>query len=163
MMSHAEDWAYLFAIICYAPMTSISLPVAQQQAPAAVQQAPVARTSTVLSRPLPELNGKNLSVQVVRVHYGPGESSNAHSHPCPVVGYVLEGAVRMQVQDAGKQEAGPVTVYRAGESFYEAPNARHLVSANASQSEPATFLATFVCDHPTPLTVPSPDKNGAGR
>lgn len=160
-MSHAEDWAYLIAVICYAPMTSISLPVTQ--APASAQHVPIARASTVLTRPLPELNGKNLSVQVVRVHYGPGESSNAHSHPCPVVGYVLEGAVRMQVQDPGKQEPGPVMIYRAGDSFYEAPNGRHLVSANASQSEPATFLATFVCDHPTPLTIPSVNKNGAGK
>jgi hypothetical protein len=28
------------------------------------------------------------------------------------------------------------------------------VSANASDGEPARFLAYFVCDHRTPLTVP---------
>jgi quercetin dioxygenase-like cupin family protein len=58
------------------------------------------------------------------------------------------------VQDPAASRPGPATIYRAGDSFYESPNGRHLVSANASQSESATFLATFVCDHPTPLTVP---------
>ena len=47
-------------------------------------------------------------------------------HPCPVIGYVLHGAVRMQVK------GGPEALYQAGDSFYEAPNGIHLVSKNAS-------------------------------
>jgi quercetin dioxygenase-like cupin family protein len=31
-------------------------------------------------------------------------------------------------------------IYKAGESFYEAPNGVHLVSANASSSEPPEFV-----------------------
>jgi hypothetical protein len=36
------------------------------------------------------------------------------------------------------------------------PNGVHAVSANASATKPARFLAYFTCDHETPLTVPAP-------
>src|SRR5271165_2879603 len=80
---------------------------------------------TVFSHHLPTLDGDHLEISLVEVAYGPGGSSAPHSHPCPVIGYVVEGAVRTQVK--GEAEA----VYRTGESFYEAPNGTHLVSANA--------------------------------
>ena len=70
-----------------------------------------------------------------------------HSHPCPVVGYVESGAVRTKVK--GQAE----NVLKAGESFSEAANSIHEISANASQTEPAVFLAYFVCDHDQPLSV----------
>ncbi len=41
---------------------------------------------------------------------------------------------------------GPTQIYRAGESWYELPAARHLVSRNASKTEPAKLLAVFVLD-----------------
>jgi quercetin dioxygenase-like cupin family protein len=109
------------------------------------------------SHTLPKLNGDHLEVKVVEVTYGPGESSKSHSHPCPVIGYVIEGAVRMQVK--GEPEA----IYKAGESFYEAPNGVHAVSANASDQVPARFLAYFVCDHDTPLTVAVPESKSSGN
>ena len=99
---------------------------------------------------LPVLDGGRLTASVVEVTYGPGESSARHSHPCAVIGYVIEGAVRMQVK--GEPEA----TYKAGQSFYEAPNGVHSISANASKTERARFLAYFTCDHETPLTVPAP-------
>lgn len=108
------------------------------------------RDKTILSRSLPRLDGSNLKVTVVEVTYGPGESSAPHSHPCPVIGYVLDGALRTKVK--GETEA----VYKIGESFYEAPNGIHAISANASLSKPARFLAFFICDHDTPLSIPPP-------
>ena len=99
---------------------------------------------------LPGMNGTQLQAQGVVVSYAPGGSSSPHSHPCPVIGYVLEGTLRTQVK------GGPEAIYKAGESFYEPPNGVHLVSANASQTEPLRFLAIFVCDHPGPLSVPAP-------
>ena len=47
----------------------------------------------------------------------------------------------------------PEMTYKAGESFYEAPNGVHLVSANASSTEPARLVAYLICDHDTPLSV----------
>lgn len=152
-MTLIERWAYVLAVICYAPLPSTAPPSSQAQ-PSQHEPA-TTQVRTVISQRLPHLKGDNLQLQVVQVHYKPGESSRPHSHPCPVIGYVLEGAVRMQVQAPGSSQPGPVTIYRAGDSFYEDPNGQHLVSANASQTEPAIFLATFVCDHSTPLTVPA--------
>jgi quercetin dioxygenase-like cupin family protein len=104
----------------------------------------------VFTHALPVLDGGKLQAKIVEVTYAPGESSAQHSHPCAVIGYVIEGALRMQVK--GEPEA----VYKAGQSFYEAPNGVHAVSANASKTEPARFLAYFTCDHETPLSVPAP-------
>jgi quercetin dioxygenase-like cupin family protein len=116
-----------------------------------------AHSRIAFSHTLPNLNGESLKAHLVEVSYLPGESSASHTHPCPVIGYVLQGAVRMQVK--GEPEA----VYKPGESFYEAPNGLHQLSANASKTEPAKFLAYFVCDHDTPLSLPMPtNESSAG-
>lgn len=104
----------------------------------------------VFTHALPALDGGHLTAHVVEVTYGPAEASKTHSHPCAVIVFVIEGAVRMQVK--GEPEA----IYKAGQSFYEAPNGIHAISANASKTKPARFLAYFTCDHETPLTVAKP-------
>jgi len=72
------------------------------------------------------------------------------------MGYVMEGAIRMRVK--GEAEA----TYRAGQTFYEAPDGVHELSANASAHAPAKFLAIFVCDRDTPRTVPVSAVSGRG-
>lgn len=116
-----------------------------------------ARARVELSQALPKLDGGRLKVTLVEVNYGPGESSPPHSHPCAVVGYVVEGALRTQVK--GETER----IYRAGESFYEAPHGVHAVSANASTTEPARFVAYFVCDHEGPLSIEVPAAEAKGQ
>jgi quercetin dioxygenase-like cupin family protein len=113
------------------------------------------RAHVALAHALPKLDGTHLKASVVEVHYGPGESSPPHRHPCSVVGYVVEGAIRTQVRGE------PEVIYKAGEAFYEAPNGIHEVSANASQTLPATFIAYFVCDHDTPLSIDVPENHYA--
>jgi len=114
------------------------------------------RARLAFAHELPRLNGEKLSVSVVEVNYAPGESSMPHSHPCPVIGYVLEGTLRTQVKGE------PETTYKAGESFYEAPNGVHLVSANPSDTTSTKLLAYFVCDHDTPLSIAVPEGQAAG-
>jgi quercetin dioxygenase-like cupin family protein len=114
------------------------------------------RARVALSHTLPHLDGRHLKATIVEVTYGPGESSSPHSHPCPVIGYVIQGALRTQVK--GKQEA----TYKAGQSFYEAPNGVHMVSANASSKAAVKFLAYFVCDHEAPLSVAVSETREAG-
>jgi quercetin dioxygenase-like cupin family protein len=97
-------------------------------------QSTPAQVRTTLSHALPPLDGSHLQVTVVEVAYAPGGSSKPHSHPCPVIGYVAEGAIRFQVKGE------PETIYKAGESFYEAPNGVHQISANASDKEPAKLV-----------------------
>ena len=99
-----------------------------------------AKVTLVYDQALPNVPGK--SIRGVLVEYAPGGSSPAHLHPKSAFIYatVLAGAIRSQVND------GPVTTYRAGESFSEFPGDRHSVSANASATEPARLLAVFVLD-----------------
>ena len=108
-----------------------------------------AKVTLVYQHELPHVPGK--SIKGVLVAYGPGGSSPGHTHPQSAFIYatVLEGAIRSQVND------GPVTTYKAGQSFSELPGDRHSVSANASETKPAKLLAVFVVDtHETELTIP---------
>jgi quercetin dioxygenase-like cupin family protein len=84
--------------------------------------------------------GKSLIAVVV--DYAPGGASPSHTHAKSafIFAYVLSGEIESQVND------GPGRVFRAGESFYETPGARHSVSRNASKTEPARLLAVFVVD-----------------
>jgi quercetin dioxygenase-like cupin family protein len=127
---------------------------------ASAQNAPAERTQATvrvaLSRSLPSMNGDGLRVTVVEVAYAPGASSPPHSHPCPVVGYVVSGALRTQV------EGEPEVIYKAGETFFEQANGVHQISANASNTEPAKFVAYFVCDHETELSTPPVHQSKGG-
>jgi quercetin dioxygenase-like cupin family protein len=107
------------------------------------------RVTLVYDQVLPNAPGK--SIRGVLVEYEPGGSSSAHTHPNSAFIYatVLEGTMRSQIND------GPVTTYRAGESFSEFPGDRHGVSANASDAETMRLLAVFVVDTgETTLTTP---------
>ena len=125
-------------------------------APAApARAAGPARSHVLRSEALPHLDGDRLQATLVEVTYEPGGSSPSHSHPCPVLVYVIDGALRTRVNGE------PEVIHRAGETFYEAAHGVHEVSANASQAAPARFLATFLCDRDTPLTVPPPALAGS--
>lgn len=99
-----------------------------------------AKITVVFDHVLPNVKGK--SMKGVLVEYQPGGSSPAHTHPNSAFIYatVLKGAIRSKVND------GPEKTYRAGENFAEMPGDRHAVSANASDTEPASLLAVFVLD-----------------
>ena len=124
-------------------VTSLMHAQGQAVSPAGVSSRVVA------ARAIPPLDGAHLEATLVEVTYAPGASSAAHSHPCAVIGYVVSGAVRMQVK--GEAEA----IYKAGDTFYEAPNGVHQVSANASTTARAVFIASFTCDRKTTLSVPA--------
>ncbi|HEX2275751.1 MAG TPA: cupin domain-containing protein [Candidatus Tectomicrobia bacterium] len=85
---------------------------------------------------------------MLTVEYAPGASSGKHRHNAHTFVYVLEGAIVMQV--AG----GEAVILGPGQTFYESPDDIHLVSKNASDSQPAKFLVFFVKDKGAPPTVP---------
>ncbi|KQX31749.1 MULTISPECIES: cupin domain-containing protein [unclassified Ensifer] len=99
-----------------------------------------AKVTLVYEHELPNVPDK--SIKGVLVEYGPGGSSDAHTHASTAFIYatVLEGSILSQVND------GPVKEYKAGESFSEMPGDRHGVSANGSKTAPAKLLAVFVVD-----------------
>ena len=108
------------------------------------------RSRTVFSGKLPVLDGQRLEATLVEVTYPPGGVNPSHRHPCPVIGYVLEGSLRMELKGQ------PERIFKAGETFFESPSDVHVVSANASQDVSARFLAYFVCDRVTRFSVPVP-------
>jgi quercetin dioxygenase-like cupin family protein len=93
---------------------------------------------------LPNVPGKR--VTIVRVFYGPGGFTRAHRHAGSVTAYITRGEIRSQLG------GGPVETFKVGQSFFEPPGATHLVSANASNTEPAE-LAVFVADEGAQLTT----------
>jgi quercetin dioxygenase-like cupin family protein len=155
-MNVLSKWASLLAAISFTAAAG-SYVVRAEVPDSPPQSASGAQSRVAFAHALPQLDGQHLKVTVVEVTYPPGGSSTPHSHPCPVMVYVVEGILRAQVK--GEPEA----VYHAGESFYEPPNGVHQVSANASQTKPAKFLAYFICDHETPLSVPPPESKTGGQ
>jgi quercetin dioxygenase-like cupin family protein len=100
---------------------------------------------------LPNIPGKSL--KAVTVDYAPGGASPAHSHAGSafIFAYVVSGAIETQLEGQASK------VVKAGDSFYETPGQHHLVSRNASKTEPARLLAVFIVDTDEP-TLTTPDK-----
>ena len=105
---------------------------------------PAASAKQLMTKDLVGLAGKEVLMSTVT--YPPGGSSPPHRHDAQVFVYVLEGELIMQVQGGSKVTLKP------GETFYESPTDVHAVSANASQTRPATFLAFIIKDKGTPTT-----------
>jgi quercetin dioxygenase-like cupin family protein len=99
----------------------------------------------ITSHALPNVPGKR--VTVVRVFYGPGGFTPPHYHSGSVTAYVTKGEIRSQLG------GGPVETFKVGQSFFEPPGSTHLVSANASTTEPAELIAIFVADEGAQLTT----------
>ena len=114
-----------------------------------VQAQSTGGRKVVFEHALPDLNLKNFNVTAVEVSFGPGESSGAHRHPGITIVYVLEGEIRSKVGD------GPEATYGVGQMFIETPNQLHGVSANASKTKPAKFLALLLAEKGKQLTVPA--------
>lgn len=107
--------------------------------------------SVLMQQRLADMTGKEGTV--LTVDYAPGAASESHVHPGSVFAYVLEGAVVSQL-DGEK----PVT-YTKGQSWYESPKKPHVVSKNASKTEPAKLLVFLLSQESESLVVPmkSPD------
>lgn len=116
---------------------------------AAYAHAPEETVQPNFSHAIPNLPGKSLVA--VEVNYPPGAASAPHRHAGSafIYAYVVSGEIESQVDN------GPARIYRAGESFYEAPGAHHGISRNVSKTQPAKLLAVFVVDSgEKPLTTP---------
>jgi quercetin dioxygenase-like cupin family protein len=117
------------------------------QAPALAEDA----VSVLMKQSLGDMAGKEATV--LTVDYAPGAASDPHVHPGSVFAYVLEGTVVTQLE--GEQ---PMT-YTKGQSWYELPKKPHMVSRNASVTEPAKLLVLLLSQEGEALKVPvtSPD------
>jgi quercetin dioxygenase-like cupin family protein len=103
------------------------------------------KVEVITSHALPDIPGKRITV--VRVTYGPGGFTPSHRHSGTVTAYITKGQIRSQLT------GGPPETFQVGQSFFEPPGAIHLVSANASDTEPAEMIAVFVTDEGAQLTT----------
>jgi quercetin dioxygenase-like cupin family protein len=106
----------------------------------------VDRAKVLTSQALPDIPGKQ--VTAVLVNYEPGGKSGPHHHAGDVLAFVVSGAIRSE-----NSATGPAKVYQAGETFFEPAGSKHLVSENASATQPAQLLAVFVADAKAQLTT----------
>ena len=112
------------------------------QAPALAEDS----VSVLMKQSLGDMAGKEATM--LTVEYAPGAASDPHVHPGSVFAYVLEGTVVTQLE--GEQ---PMT-YTKGEHWYESPKKPHLVSRNASLTEPAKLLVLLLSQEGEALKVP---------
>jgi quercetin dioxygenase-like cupin family protein len=76
--------------------------------------------------------------------------------PAFVYAYIVSGQMASQV------ESQPEHIYRPGECWYETPGAHHLISRNASNTEPAKPLPVLVADTGD-NALTTPDHAGGSR
>jgi quercetin dioxygenase-like cupin family protein len=77
-------------------------------------------------------------VEAKQIDFEPGQITGLHDHPCPVVGYIVNGSVKFQIQGE------PLKVLHAGDAFFEPPNKRILHFDNTSDTDRMTFVAFYL-------------------
>jgi quercetin dioxygenase-like cupin family protein len=77
-------------------------------------------------------------VEIKEIDFAPSQRTGLHRHPCPVVGYVAAGAVRVQVEGQAPR------VVTAGEAFFEPAHTTIRQFDNVSPREPAKFVAFYL-------------------
>lgn len=111
--------------------------------------ASLPEVNVLLQQALPNAEGRTFTSQIV--DFPPGAGAPPHRHgQAFVYAYVLQGAVRSQVDD------NPATTYRQGENWFENPGAHHVVAANPSTTEPARLLVVYVSTTGDPLQANDP-------
>jgi quercetin dioxygenase-like cupin family protein len=107
--------------------------------------AQIGTVTRLMTKDLPDVPGKEGMMEIV--DFAPGEASQPHRHNADLFVYVLQGSVITQVKGSS-----PQTVH-AGEVFYESPTDLHIVSRNASKTQPAKLLVFYVKAKGAPPTV----------
>lgn len=116
---------------------------------AQAQPAASAPSSPVFVQALPNVTMDGWEVTASEIKVPPGRVGTPHHHPGFVLVYVLEGAMVTKISGQ------PETTYTAGQMFYEPPGSTHEVSRNASQTQPARFLAMIFAKKGLPQVTPA--------
>jgi quercetin dioxygenase-like cupin family protein len=77
-------------------------------------------------------------VEVKKLMISPGGKTGLHTHPGPVISYVVQGALIVKI--AGAEEK----TFKPGEVIYEPGNTTIEKFDNASSTEPAVFIADYL-------------------
>ena len=77
-------------------------------------------------------------VEIKRVDLEPGQATGLHRHPCPVVGYIVAGTIRFQIEGESAREL------HMGDAFFEPQHSVIAHFDNSSISAPASFIAFYL-------------------
>ena len=146
-----------YSLICQCAIAmALLLPwVAQAQQPPTQRPGPTPRRAGaggLMTRDLVGAAGKEVVMSTVVLP--PGANPPPHRHDAQVFVYVLQGTLIMQVKGGPRVTLGP------GGTFYESPTDIHVLSANASKTKPAKFLAILIKDKDKPAYTPVPPDAG---
>lgn len=84
----------------------------------------------------------------ITVNYLPGRKPVVRVHAGSIFVYVLSSAIRSE-----NSATESVKIYKTGESFFEPSGRKHLLSENASDTEPVSLLTVFAADDAAKLTT----------
>ena len=126
--------------------TTLVLAGSAQLPPPVHAEVPQPVVVPLMQKDLADLPGREMLM--LAVEYPPGTVEHIHRHDAHAFVYVLEGSIVMQVDGGKAVTLGP------GQTFYESPDDVHVVSKNASDSQPAKFLVFFVKDKGAASLVP---------
>jgi quercetin dioxygenase-like cupin family protein len=128
--------------VCAAPFAALALMVSAS----AFAHDPSEKVTVLQDEMLKNAPGKK--ALMIEVDYQPGQSSIAHKHDGTAMAYVLSGAIVSQVKGE------PAKTYKAGEFWYEPAGSEHLVSKNASATQPAKLLVFMVLAPDEKVLIP---------
>jgi quercetin dioxygenase-like cupin family protein len=119
------------------------------QQPMVKPKAPEASVTSLMSKDLIDVPGKEVSM--ITVEYPPGSVDPIHRHNADAFVYVLQGSIVMQVK------GGKEVTLTPGQTFYEGPDDVHIVGRNASKTKPAKFVVLLIKNKGAPVLVPVPE------
>ncbi|MFI8183787.1 cupin domain-containing protein [Actinacidiphila glaucinigra] len=114
---------------------------------------------TMLQEAEPPFLPEGASGMTIAVEWPPGDPGTPpHRHSGPAFGYVLEGAVRFEL------EGEPERVVKAGETFWEpGGDVIHYQDGNALPDAPTRFVVTMLCAPGQPMLTLVEDEELARR
>jgi quercetin dioxygenase-like cupin family protein len=77
-------------------------------------------------------------VEIKEIDFEPGQETGMHTHPCPVVGFIVKGTATLQIDGGAMQHLA------VGEAFYEPANKTILRFDNGSADKPMSFVAFYL-------------------
>jgi quercetin dioxygenase-like cupin family protein len=104
--------------------------------------------TTVTGEPIRYPSGAPALITAVEITLQPGLQTGWHTHPVPLLGYILEGELTVDYGPQGER------VYRQGDALAEAMNQVH--NGRNTGQNPVRILAVFMGMEGVKETVPAP-------
>jgi quercetin dioxygenase-like cupin family protein len=104
-----------------------------------------AQQSVIQRKALTTVDGPpGFQTMAFSVEFAPGAREAKHTHPGPLIGYILEGTLDLE------HDGRATATYKAGEAFSVEPGKGH-VAVNSSD-KPVKFIVTLVVENGKPAS-----------